>query len=122
MSKSSYRNLGVWQKAPVLAKDIYLLTASFPRQETFSLVQQMRRGALSIVCNIAEGQGRRSRPDYRHFVLMARGSAYELEAQIIVASDIGYVDETVAESLIERINEIARMLNGLIRFINRASP
>ena len=96
-----------------------MLTASFPRQETFSLVQQMRRGALSIVCNIAERQSRRSRPDYRHFVLMARGSAYELEAQIIVASD---VDETVAESLIERINEIARMLNGLIRFINRASP
>jgi four helix bundle protein len=122
MSKSSYRNLDVWQKARVLAKDIYLLTGSFPRQETFSLVQQMRRAALSIVFNVAEGQGRRSRPDYRHFVLMARGSAYELEAQIIISSDLGYIEETVAESLIERINEIARMLNGLIRFINRASP
>ena len=60
--------------------------------------------------------------DYRHFVQMARGSAYELEAQIIIASDIGYIDETLAQTLVERINEICRMLNGLIRFINRASP
>ncbi|HYU27011.1 MAG TPA: four helix bundle protein [Thermoanaerobaculia bacterium] len=121
MSKSGYRDLLVWQKARVLAKDIYLMTRSFPREETFALVQQMRRAAVSILCNIAEGRGRRTRPDYRHFVLMARGSAFELETQIIVAADIGYVAETTAESLAERTTEIARMLNGLLRYIDHAS-
>jgi len=122
MSKSSYRDLLVWQKARVLAKDVYILTRSFPRQETFTLVDQMRRAAISILSNIAEGQGRRSRAEYRRFVLIARGSAYELEAQLILSSDIGYIEEKVAESLIERANEIARMLNGLLRFFDKTSP
>ena len=120
MSKSGYRDLLVWQKARVLAKDVYMLTRSFPREETFSLVQQMRRAAVSILCNIAEGRGRRTRPDYRHFVLMARGSAFELETQIIIASDIGYVVETTAEPLAQWTAEIARMLSGLVRYIDRA--
>jgi len=119
MSKSGYRDLLVWQKARVLAKDIYVLTRSFPREETFALVQQMRRAAVSILCNIAEGRGRRTRPDYRHFVLMARGSAFELETQIIIASDIGYVAEATAEPLAQRTAEIARMLSGLVRYIDR---
>jgi four helix bundle protein len=119
MSKSGYRDLLVWQKARVLAKDIYVLTRSFPREETFSLVQQMRRAAVSILCNIAEGRGRRTRPDYRHFVLIARGSAFELETQIIIASDIGYVAEATAEPLAQRTAEIARMLSGLVRYIDR---
>jgi four helix bundle protein len=121
MSKSNYRDLLVWQKARLLAKDVYILTRSFPRQEIFTLVQQMRRAALSILSNIAEGQGRRSRADYRNFVLIARGSAFELEAQIILACDIGYVEESVAEPLIERCSEISRMLNGLLRYIDAAS-
>lgn len=121
MSKSGYLTLTVWQKARVLAKDIYVLTRSFPREELFVLVQQMRRAAVSILCNVAEGRGRRTRPDYRHFVLMARGSAFELEAQIIIACDIGYIDEATAESLTQRTTEIARMLSGLVRYIDRAS-
>src|ERR1044071_2477191 len=115
MSKSSYRDLLVWQKARVLAKDIYILTRSFPRDETFGLVWQMRRTAVSIICNIAEGQGRWTRPDYRRFLLIARGSAFELEAQLVIAQDIGYIDD--AEPLAERTIEITRMLNGLLRYV-----
>ena len=115
MSKSNYRDLLVWQKARVLAKDIYILTRSFPRNETFGLVSQMRRTAVSIVCNIAEGQGRWTRPDYRRFLLIARGSAFELEAQLIIAQDIGYIEDV--EELTERAIEITRMLNGLLRYV-----
>jgi len=122
MSKSNYRDLVVWQKARVLAKDIYVLTRAFPREEMFGLVKQMRRAAISILCNVAEGRGRRTRPDYRHFVLIARGSAFELETQIIVASDVGYIDETTAEQIIERTTEVERLLNGLLRYIDRTTP
>ncbi len=117
MSHGSYRDLLVWQKARVLAKDIYILTRSFPRNETFGLVSQMRRSAVSIACNIAEGQGRWTRPDYRHFLLIARGSAFELETQIIIAADIGYIDDP--DALTERTNEIARMLNALLRYVSK---
>jgi len=88
----------------------------------FSLVQQMRRAAVSILCNVAEGRGRRTRPDFRHFVLIARGSAFELETQIIVASDVGYIDETTAEQIIERTTEVERLLNGLLRYIDSTTP
>jgi len=121
MSKSSYRNLDVWQKARVLAKDIYLVTRSFPREETYGLIQQMRRAAVSILSNVAEGRGRRTGPDYRHFVLIARGSAFELEAQIIIACDIEYIAKETARPLVRRTTEIARMLSGLVRYIDRTS-
>jgi four helix bundle protein len=117
MSKSSYRDLLVWQKARVLAKDIYILTRRFPRSETFGLMSQMRRSAISIACNIAEGQGRWNRRDYRRFLFIARGSVFELEAQIIIAADIGYIDNP--DALIMRTTEIARMLNGLLRYLNK---
>jgi len=121
MSKKGYLGLDVWQKARVIAKDIYLATKSFPRAETFGLVQQMRRAAVSILCNIAEGRGRRSRPDYRHFVLIARGSTFELQAQIIIACDIEYIEKATAKGLVKRTAEIARMLSGLVRYIDRVS-
>jgi four helix bundle protein len=119
MSKSGFVGLEVWQKARLLAKDIYVVTRSFPREEMFGLTQQMRRAAVSILCNIAEGRGRRSRPDYRHFVLIARGSVFELQAQIIIASDVGYLEESTAKSLVKRTAEIARMLSGLVRYLDR---
>ena len=121
MSKKGYLGLDAWQKARVLAKDIYLVTRSFPREETFGLVQQMRRAAVSILCNVAEGRGRRSRADYRHFVLIARGSTFELQAQIIIASDIEYIEKAVAKALVKRTAEVARMLSGLVRYLDRAS-
>lgn len=119
MSKSGFLGLDVWQKARLLAKEIYVLTRSFPREELFGLTQQMRRAAVSILCNIAEGRGRGSRRDYRRFLLIARGSVFELQAQIIIASDVGYVAESEAESLGKRTAAVAQMLSGMVRSIDR---
>jgi four helix bundle protein len=119
MSKSGFVGLEVWQKARLLAKDIYVVTRSYPREEMFGLTQQMRRAAVSVLCNIAEGRGRGSRAEYRRFVLIARGSIFELQAQIIISSDIGYLAESTAESLGKRTAEIARMLSGLVRYLDR---
>jgi four helix bundle protein len=121
MSKSGFVGLEVWQKARLLAKDIYVVTRSYPREEMFGLTQQMRRAAVSVLCNIAEGRGRGSRAEYRRFVLIARGSIFELQAQIIISSDIGYLAESTAESLGKRTAEIARMLSGVVRSIDRTS-
>lgn len=120
MSKSSYRDLLVWQKARALAKDIYILTRAFPRDEMFGLISQMRRSAISIASNIAEGQGRWNRRDYRRFLFIARGSTFELEAQIIIAADIGFFENP--DAFTERTGEIARMLNGLLRYLSRKPP
>jgi four helix bundle protein len=120
MSKTGFIGLDVWQKARVLAKDIYVLTRSFPREELFGLTQQMRRAAVSVLCNIAEGRGRGSRAEYRRFVLIARGSVFELQAQIIIACDVGYLAESTTESLGKRTAAIAQMLSGMVRSIDRS--
>src|SRR5258706_14054630 len=91
MTPSNYRSLLVWQKARELAGLVYRETARFPRVEMFGLVQQMRRAAVSILSNIAEGQGRHSRRDCAHFLIMARGSAMELQAPLVVSNDLEYL-------------------------------
>src|SRR5690242_15978320 len=99
MSESNYRKLIVWQKARELARCIYRETQKFPRIEMFGLTQQMRRAAISILSNIAEGQGRYTRRDCRRFLVIARGSATELEAQIAISSDLEYLAATTATDL-----------------------
>ena len=119
---STYRDLLVWQESRVLTKEIYTLTAGFPRSEMFGLVSQMRRAATSIMCNLAEGQGRRSARDQVHFYYIARGSLLELETQIFISVDLGYVESRNSEMRLRQTEEIGRMLNGLIRRIsNRES-
>lgn len=115
---SDFENLEVWQNARVLARLIYSETRAFPREELFGLTHQMRKAAISIVSNIAEGKGRSTRGEYRAFLRVARGSAFEIEAQSIVASDLEYLPETRAEELIERARAIARMINGIIRHLD----
>ena len=105
----------VWQLARVLARDIYRETQSFPRVEMFGLVQQMRRAAVSVVSNIAESQGRRSRAEMRNFTLIARGSLLEIEAQLVIAADLNYIESVQGETLIEQTLEVVRLLNGLIK-------
>ena len=105
----------VWQKARELAKQIYRATQNFPRDEVFGLTQQMRRAAVSILSNIAEGQGRYTRRDCRRFLVIARGSATELEAQIVISSDLEYLDTKVAKDLEARSTEVCKMLNGLLK-------
>jgi len=78
----------------------------------------MRRSVISIASNIAEGQGRWNRRDYRRFLFIARGSTFELESQVIIAADIGYIENP--DAITERTNEIARMLNGLLRYLSKS--
>jgi four helix bundle protein len=116
MSQSNFRNLQVWEKARVLAREVYRVTRDFPKAEMFGLTQQMRRAVVSVMCNIAEGQGRRSYADRRNFTVIARGSVLELEAQLVIALDLEYVSGDVAAQLIEASIEIGRMLNAMIRY------
>jgi four helix bundle protein len=111
----TFRNLVAWQKAKTLAKDIYVVTRGFPKEEVYGLTIQMRRAAISVPSNIAEGKGRNTRKDYCHFLMQARGSLYELETQIELAVDLGYVESESARSLVSQCDELGRILNGLIR-------
>jgi four helix bundle protein len=109
------RNLVAWQEARILAGDIYQATKVFPREEQFGLVSQLRRSSVSIPSNIAEGKGRGTRRDFRHFLMQARGSLYELETQIEIANDLRYFEKDGAvRELLEKCDELGRILNGLI--------
>jgi four helix bundle protein len=119
---SNFQQLDVWQKARILARDIYQETRSFPREELFGLTQQMRRAAISIISNIAEGKGRFTRGEYRSFLIIARGSVFELEAQLIIAVDLEFLGRNQGDALVERAREIARMLNGVIRHLVHRPP
>lgn len=112
-SIKSYKELIVWQKSILLVKEIYEFTDLFPSEEKFGLVSQMRRAAVSVPSNIAEGWGRLSKKNYIQFLRIARGSLYELETQIIISVELKFNDnsETVENLLVE----ISKMLNAMIK-------
>ncbi len=110
-----FRDLHVWEKAHRCALDVYRLTAGFPRSERYGLVAQMRRAAVSVASNIAEGCGRHSDRDFARFLSMAFGSMSELEYQLLLAHDLNFVDLEAHGHLVESIGEVKRMLAGLIR-------
>lgn len=114
-----YRELIVWQKGVNLVTDVYRLTANFPKQEIYGLTSQIRRSAASIPANIAEGQGRSSRGEFKQFLGHARGSLYELETHILVAGNLGYVADCDGSKVTLQIHEIGRMLNGLLKSLDR---
>jgi four helix bundle protein len=114
-STQSYKDLIVWQKSIELAKAIYKLTQSFPAEEKFGLVSQMRRAAVSIPSNIAEGQARRTTPEFIQFITHAQGSTAELDTQIILAVELKFCPKTDALRIYELTDEIRRMLNALHR-------
>lgn len=111
----SYRDLIAWQKAMELARHTYKVTENLPRREAYGLVDQMRRAAVSVVSNIAEGYGRLTDLQFRHFLGNARGSLYETQTQVELAIDLGYIDERVGRELMNEGAEVARILNGLLR-------
>jgi four helix bundle protein len=110
----SYRDLVAWQKAMDLVTAVYRLTASFPRGEIYGLVSQMRRAAVSIPSNIAEGQGRHGRAEFRHFLRQANGSLMELETQASIAERLGYASADAVAVILQDASEIGRVINGLI--------
>ncbi len=110
----SYRDLLVWQKGMALVSAIYRETRSFPNEELYGLSSQMRRAAVSVPCNIAEGQGRMSKKGFKQFLAISRGSVLELETQLQIATDLGFLSVDNAQLLISRTEELLRMLNGLM--------
>jgi four helix bundle protein len=97
-----------------LVVEVYRVTRTFPRDELFGLLSQMRRAAVSVPSNIAEGKGRLSRNDQVHFFLNSRGSLLELETQVLIADNLGYLETETALALTAQIEEAERLLNGLI--------
>ena len=109
-----YKDLIVWKRAMELATAAYKVTRKLPREENFALADQIRRSAVSIPSNIAEGYGRGSAKDYARFLSIARGSRYELETQLLLCVELGYVKEEEIASAIQLGCEVAKMLNVII--------
>ncbi len=111
--KKSFRDLLVWQKSVALAKSVYLLTEAFPSKEMYGLTSQMRRSAVSIASNIAEGSSRHSDKEFAHFLIVSRGSLAELITQLIISHEVGLLTESQLATIEEDCNEISRMIAGL---------
>lgn len=115
MSKiNSYKDLVVWQESMDLVVEIYDLIKRFPKNEEYELSSQLRRCAVSVPSNIAEGYGRNHTKDYCRFLEIARGSLYEMETQIELATRLNFISDTQLSKTIERSKEIQKMLNSLI--------
>ena len=113
MTTKSYKNLDVWQKSMKLVKVVYSVTKSFPKEELYALTSQIRRAAVSIPSNIAEGRAKRTTREFMRFVNIACGSVAELETQLLIGESLGYISAPHLEPLLEELNSIGRMLNGL---------
>lgn len=116
---SGFEDLEVWQLSIQLAKQVYIVTRSFPKEEQYGLTNQIRRSVISVSSNIAEGSARNSKNDFARFVVIAIGSASELKSQIIIAKELEYLSIKEKDSLIEKINQVGRMLKGLQRSLNK---
>ena len=115
MTINSYRDLLVWQKAMDLVVGCYRLTEGFPRSETYGLSSQLRRAAVSVPANIAEGQGREAIKEYLHHLSIANGSLMELETHLLIAGRLTYAKESDLTPLLSQASEVGKMLNGLIK-------
>ena len=111
----SFKDLVAWQKTFSLGLEIYELSKAFPEQERFGLTSQLRRGAVAVASNIAEGYGRESTQDYLRFLRIARGSLFEIDTQLLFAVRLGYLNERQYSEVLDRIRECGRILAGLIR-------
>jgi four helix bundle protein len=113
----TFRDLVAWQKSMQLAKEVYKATSLMPDSERFGLTAQMRRAAVSIPSNIAEGHGRQSLPDYIRFLKTSRGSLMELQTQLLLAQDLGFIRAT--GEFTDILSETDRVLKGLIRSLEK---
>lgn len=114
----TYKDLDIWKRSLILVKNIYTLTSDLPGEEKFGLVSQMRRCAVSVPSNIAEGAGRGSQKDFAQFLRVSRGSLYELDTQLLITQDV-YNKDT--EELRKEINELIRMTTSLIKSLMKNS-
>jgi four helix bundle protein len=117
----SYRDLRVWQEAMDLAEHCYRLSASFPRDEVFTLTAQLRRAGISVSANIAEGYGRDSTGAYVQFLKIAQGSLKELETHLLLAQRLGFAPNSDIDAAMERCMGVGKMLRALIRSVQRSN-
>jgi four helix bundle protein len=112
MSVRRHHDLKAWQAAMALVKEVYAVTCSFPREEVYGLTSQMRRAAVSVPSNIAEGAARSSTREFIQFLTVARGSLSELETQFFISRELGYIHDT--GKLESAIEELFRIIGGLV--------
>ena len=113
MAVKDFRVLLVWQKSMLLVKEIYVFTIDFPKHEVYGLTNQIRRSAISVPSNIAEGHGRESPKEFARFLRIARGSLSELQTQLYLSDNLDYIQTDQFNKLLEASDEIGRMLRGL---------
>jgi four helix bundle protein len=117
--RTDFRDLVLWQKAMALAFTAYRATRSLPRDEAFGLTSQIRRAAVSVPSNVAEGSARRTTRDYLAFLHVSRGSLAELRTQLLIAHEVGFFTDADLRSLETQVDEVGRLLNAVIRGLHR---
>lgn len=121
-AKYNYKNLDVYKESKTLVKHVYTLLKKFPREEQYALCDQLRRAAVSIPSNLAEGTGRTSPKDQAHFLEMAYGSLMEVDCQMDIAQDLGYIKDEDLDSINAQISRVAALLSGMRRKRLTANP
>ncbi|MEA2337766.1 MAG: hypothetical protein QOE82_1773 [Thermoanaerobaculia bacterium] len=121
---ATFEDLDVFKRALDLMVSVYRITKVFPSDERFGLIQQLRRATVSVVSNLAEGQGRLTDGEWRQFLSQSRGSLFEIQAQLVAAHRLGYLDETQHKQLRSAIRRVAEPLKGLINYVTtrKAKP
>lgn len=120
MKTRHFRDLQVWQRSMALARDVFQLTKTFPKPQLFGLADQMRRAAVSIPSNIAEGHGRLTERSFAQFLSQARGSLNELQTQMELARDVGFATPAASGKVLDKSTELAKMLNALLTEVRRS--
>ena len=121
MSVKTHKDLELWKKAIDLVTSIYRVTEQFPKSEQYGLVSQLRRSAVSIPSNIAEGATRNYKTEFKQFLFVALSSASELETQLIISGKLNFIDKAIETELLNELNTVSRMLQGLIKSIVAAT-
>ena len=116
---NNFKELKVWQKAMKLVKMIYIQTKTFPKEEQYGLTNQIRRCAVSIPSNIAEGAGRKGDKEFNHFLHISLGSCFEFETQLIISKELDYINQNDFNALESEVIEIQKMIRGLQKSINK---
>ena len=116
---NSYRDLDVWKQSRQLLKSVYQLSRSFPKEEQFGLTNQLRRAAISVPSNIAEGSGRNHSKDSIQFFFIARGSLYEIETQLIISFDLEYISDSHLKEVLEQVTRCKKLINGFINYFQK---
>lgn|SRR5690606_7786161 len=119
MGNVSHKDLEVWKKAVALVTEVYRVTSSFPKEEVYGITSQIRRSAVSIPSNIAEGAARQTNKEFVQFLFIASGSCAELDTQLLIAMNLNYIDENQYKGIMINVEEIGKMINGLIKYRKR---